>query len=201
MLSEPVTAAILVGGRARRLQGQLKPTLRVGNQTIIEHQLDAIRKAGLVDVLFVGRWPETPRTEGRHIADVVADGGALGGLYSALLVATTPIVVVLAGDLPFVNATLLRRLATLDSDDEAVVPHTTDGWHPLCAAYRRGVATRIKARLHRGALRVSDALVDMRVREVANDELSRMDADGLLLTNVNSPDDHRRAARHWAQRS
>ena len=53
-----------------------------------------------------------------------SDGGPLGGLYSALLMATTPIVVVLAGDMPFVEPRLLRALAAIDPMDDAVVPRT-----------------------------------------------------------------------------
>ncbi len=200
-MPDEVTAAILVGGRARRFDGELKPALRVGNQTIIERQLGAIREAEIRDILFVGRWPGMPRTEGRHIPDVIEAGGALGGLYSALLVAATPIVLVLAGDLPFVTAMLLRHLARLDPHEDAVVPRTADGWHPLCAGYRRSVATRLKRRLHRGDLRVSDALADMRVREVTSERLSDMRSGDLLLMNVNTPDDHRRAERDCDQRS
>jgi molybdopterin-guanine dinucleotide biosynthesis protein A len=110
-------------------------------------------------------------------------------------------VMIVAGDLPFVEPELLTTLARLDASEDAAVPRTHDGWHPLCAAYRRGVATRIKARLDRGALRVSDALDDMRVREVTGEALARMDRDGMLLMNVNTPDDLRHAERHARSRS
>src|SRR5688500_789367 len=98
---EQVSAAILVGGRAQRFAGQLKPALRVGDQTILERQLTALKQAAIDDILAVGRWVG-PRMAGvRHLPDVIEERSALGGLYSALLLATTPIVVVLAGDLPF----------------------------------------------------------------------------------------------------
>jgi molybdenum cofactor guanylyltransferase len=118
-----------------------------------------------------------------------------------LLLATAAVVMVVAGDLPFVQPEFLATLGRLNGDEDAAVPRTQDGWHPLCAAYRRRIAGRIKGRLDRGALRVSDALSDMRVRDVTGEALARMDRDGMLLMNVNTPDDLRQAERHARSRS
>jgi molybdenum cofactor guanylyltransferase len=191
-----VSAAILVGGRARRFDGQLKAALRIGARTILERQIDAIATAGLGDPLLVGRSPLLSVPLRRQVSDAVADCGALGGLYTALLAAPTPVVIVLAGDLPFVSPALLLELASLHLNDEAVVPRTDSGWHPLCAAYRRTIASRMKTRLDRRALRISDALADLRVRALTTDELERYGAHDMLLMNVNTPDDYRQAERY-----
>ena len=145
--------------------------------------------------MLVGRPLHSLPSGLRCVPDVVADSGPLGGIYSALLAATTPIIVVLAGDLPFVQPRLIARLTALAPEEEAAIPRGRDRWHPLCAAYRRGLALRIKARLDRGALRVSDALADMRVREVTIDELAGF-GPGDMLMNVNTADDHARAERY-----
>lgn len=197
-VTEPIVpaAAILVGGRGERLGRGPKPLLRVGNQTILDRQLRAVREAAIQQVLLVGRWSSPPVAGLRHVPDVLDSSGALVGLYSALLAATAPIVIVLAGDLPFVTASLLRRLADVTSGEDAVVPRTRGRWHPLCAGYRRQTALRIKARIDRGELRVSAFLADLRVRELAAHELSPMDPDGMGLMNVNTPDDLRRAERY-----
>lgn len=196
-----VAGAILVGGRARRLGGRVKPALPVGTQTILERQLDALRGAGISERFLVGRSGPLAVTGVRQFPDLVAAGGALAGLYSALLLATGPVVVVLAGDMPFVSAALLRRLADLEPGDDAIVPRTADGWHPLCAAYRRSVAARLKARLDRGRLRVSDALADLKVRQLTVDELDRLDGTRMLLMNVNTSDDYDQAERRAGARS
>jgi len=187
------SAAILVGGSARRLGGEVKSLLPVGARTILDRQLEAIRAAGIGDIMLVGAW-SGPRISGlQQVPDVLEHRGALGGLYSALLVAAKPIVVVLASDLPFLLPELLRHLAAVEDSEDAVVPRTRDGWHPLCAGYRRQVALAVKARLDRGELQVRSALDDMRVRPLAANELARIDPGGILLTNVNTPDEHRRA--------
>jgi molybdopterin-guanine dinucleotide biosynthesis protein A len=103
------SAAILIGGRARRLDGAFKPGLRVGNHTILERQLGALRLADIDEVMLVGRpvYPVPPAV--RCMPDAVPDSGPLGGVYSALIAATTSVVVVLAGDLPFVSPALIGQ--------------------------------------------------------------------------------------------
>ena len=200
MAKPDVTAAILVGGAARRLQGMLKPALSIGAQTILQRQRGALAEAGIQDIVLVGRWTGEPVADCHHVPDVMDTGGALCGLYSALLAASTPMVVVLAGDLPFVNGTFIRALMTIGEED-AVVPRTAGTWHPLCAAYRRRVAPALKRRLDAGTWRVTDALSDMHVRELTGAQLGQMDSNGMLLMNVNTPDDHRHAERLQRLRS
>jgi molybdopterin-guanine dinucleotide biosynthesis protein A len=192
-----VSAAILIGGGARRFGGTFKPGLRVGARTILDRQLAVLAAAGIDAVMLVGRTPHElpPAAAARSVPDAVEGHGPLGGLYTALIVATTPIVLAIAGDMPFLEPRLVRRLAELGPEDEAAVPRAADRWHPLCAAYRRSVALRLKQRLDRRALRVSDALQDMRVKEISLTESMGEEAAD-MLTNVNTPDDHARAERH-----
>ena len=188
-----VSAAILAGGRARRLDGTYKPSLIVGEDSILTRLLAAFRDAGVEDIVIVGN--RAPSCEGaRHAPDVI-DGGPLGGLYSALLMATRPVVVVMAGDMPFVTGTLVRSLARMADHEEAVVPRTNGRWHPLCAAYRRSIALRVKQRLDREAFRVTSLLDELCVRELSPDVLAHSEAMDMLLMNVNTPDDYREAER------
>jgi molybdopterin-guanine dinucleotide biosynthesis protein A len=193
---DEIAAALLVGGRARRFDGTRKPALVVGEQTIVERQLDAIRGAGIRSVWMIGRWGAELPDGVTHVPDLVDNAGPLGGLYSALLIAVAPVVVVLAGDMPFVQTSFVRTIASVPADVDAIVPRDAAGWHPLAAAYRRGVASRIKARIDRGSLRVIEALGDLRVHAVTSDTLQQLDAAGMLLMNVNTPDDYRAAAHH-----
>ena len=196
MRADQVTAAILVGGRARRLDGRSKPALIIGEQTIADRLLEAIGDAGIATVFMVGPWHGAVPSGIRHIPDLMGQVGPLGGVYSALLVASTARVIVLAGDMPFVTAALIRRLADMADGIDAVVPRDDRGWHPLSAGYRRSIAPHVKAQLDRRALRVVDALGGIRVDELTGDELRRLDGDDMLLMNVNSPDDLRHAERH-----
>ena len=67
-----------------------------------------------------------------------------------------------------VSTALLEYLLTLtaDADVDAVVPHTEDGYHPLCAAYTPACLEPITRRLADGRLKTIDLLGDLRVRVV-----------------------------------
>lgn len=176
------------------MHGADKPSLIVGERPIVERQIEALRAAGIDEILVVGARKGRALPAGAHaIADAVS-AGPLGGVYTALLAATCPVVIVLAGDMPFVSPELVACLADM-GPAEATVPHVDGRRHPLCAAYRRRVASRLKARIDRGAWRVTDALDDLQVRDVSAADLESHAAHGMQVMNVNTPDDYREAAR------
>jgi molybdopterin-guanine dinucleotide biosynthesis protein A len=193
-----ISAAILAGGLARRLGGADKASLVIGGSRIIERQLAALAAVtgGGRDVVIVANDPSRYRDLGvRIVADVIAGAGALGGLYTGLLDARHDRLLVLACDLPFVSAALLERLAVESGTGEqvdAVVPRSARGLEPLCAVYRRGIATRVKRRIDAGELRMTALLADLTVRELGHDVLAPYD-DGALFENVNTPHDYARA--------
>ena len=186
-----VTAAILTGGSGRRLGGVFKPGLQFGGRSILERQVKTLHAAGIHRIVCVGRAPSAGLPLLPFAADVLT-GSALGGIYSALLIATTPVVLVLAGDLPLVSAPLLEALAALD-DRDAIVPRLNGRWHPLCASFNRRIAPRLKKRLDAGQLRVTAALAELKVHEIGDAELRRLDAHEALLININTPDDYQHA--------
>jgi molybdopterin-guanine dinucleotide biosynthesis protein A len=194
MLVLPASAAILIGGRARRLGGQLKPLLSIGGRSILSREIDALRDIGVQHIVLIGRWTVDEPPPVPVLADIIDDGGALGGLYTALLVAPSERTFVMAGDMPFISPALLKTLVMQDADD-AVVPVTAEGTHPLCGAYHRRVAMHVKACLDRGERTVRAAVDAMRLRQVGPAELSTIDPDSTMLMNVNTPADYERASQ------
>lgn len=188
----PKTAAILVGGRAQRLGGLDKSRLEVGGRTILDHQLDAL--GAVVDrvVLIGGADAPPPRPGVETVADVRPGCGSLGGIYTALRVAAGPVLVI-ACDMPFLTTAFLMFLRDALSGADAAIPRTADGSHPLCAAYALSCLAPVERRIDAGRLKVIDALAGLRVREIGPLEIEPFDPDGLLLMNLNTPDDLSRA--------
>jgi len=188
------SAAILAGGRARRLDGQAKPLLDVGGVSILDRQRAAFASLGVEPVLIAPPAAGLATTGLPVVADRVVDGGALGALWTALDAADTDVVVVVAGDMPFITARFVQALLALIGDHDAVVPRTADGgWHPLAAAYRRRAAARLRRHLDAGERRVVAAVVALDVVVLGDAALASLDPDGTLLCNVNTPADHARA--------
>jgi len=156
---------LLAGGRSSRL-GEEKAWVEIGGQPIIRRLLDAARAAGVTDRVIAVRdaaafgrrlrGTDTPESvaELRIVADGQPDLGPVAGLAAGLAEARGDTVVVLAGDLPFVDAGLIEGLlVALEADPEAdcVVPTVAGRDQPLCAAYRRTPALDAAEKLVAGA--------------------------------------------------
>ncbi|OFW05949.1 MAG: hypothetical protein A3I61_06640 [Acidobacteria bacterium RIFCSPLOWO2_02_FULL_68_18] len=189
------TAAILAGGQARRLGRIDKSALVVGAASILDRQMAVLR--GLTPHILIvtsDRRGVGPDPSGvRVVCDLVPGAGALGGLYTALVEATTDQVLVIGCDMPFLTAAFVSWLVERGREADVAVPRDEGGRHPLCASYARRMAAHVRARIEAGELRVGDALEGLDVREIGPDELLPFNRDGRLLLNVNTPDDYARA--------
>ena len=120
----------------------------------------------------------------RVVADELPDAGPLGGIYTAISQSPCDRTLVVACDMPFLSAGLLRRLADVDAD--LVIPRTGRGLEPLCAVYSRRCAGDIHARLMRGEYEAAKLPAGVRVAEIGVD-------NDLAFVNVNTPHDYARA--------
>jgi molybdopterin-guanine dinucleotide biosynthesis protein A len=181
------SAAILVGGRARRLDGRDKSALVVDGVPIIDRQV-AILRGRARDILLVGSRGAVPASC-TAVDDLTPGAGALGALVTALTAAPTDRVLVLAGDMPFVTAPFVEFLAAVAPDARAVVPVSGGRWHPLCAMYARASRLDLSAAFDAGERTVRAAVAALGPRLIGDDDLAPFDADGRLLANLNTPDD------------
>jgi molybdopterin-guanine dinucleotide biosynthesis protein A len=193
------TAAILAGGRARRLGGRDKSRIVIGGRTILARQLDVLQRL-VPRIVIVANAPESFADAGVPVlTDAVPGSGSLGGIYTALADAPGP-VLVLACDMPFVTAPFLARVIEAGQEADIAIPRGTDGYQPLCANYAPSCAGPLRRRIEQGALKVVDLLADVRVRELGPDEIAPFDPDGVLLLNVNTEGDVIRAERAARER-
>ncbi|HAK56946.1 MAG TPA: hypothetical protein DCP38_15915, partial [Acidobacteria bacterium] len=192
------TAAIIAGGEARRLGGQPKGALAFGATSIIERQFAVLRS--ITETVFVvANDPEPYAGLGVPvITDEVPGAGALGGVYTALVRATADPVLVVACDMPFIHAAFLRHLVESAGSADVAIPRTAAGYEPLCACYARRCAPRLRQQIDDGVLKVQELLRHVKVREVGPDEIAPHDPDGVLFSNVNTPEDYARALERLA---
>ena len=181
------SAAILTGGRASRFAGRDKGALTVNGRPILERQIAELGQI-TSNILMVGGPPPVRPVHGaRYIADRVPGCGPLGGLHAALTEALGDAIIVVACDMPYISAALLRYMLALTGGADGVVPRTEDGYHPLCAAYTRACIEPIARRLADGRLKMTDLFDDLRVRIVTAEEIDAFGDCRRLLANVNTP--------------
>ena len=184
-----VTGVILAGGLASRYGGRAKGLESVGGRRIVDRVAAALAHAA-DELLLIAN---DPRAEEwlpgvRRAADVRADAGSLGGIHAALVHAGGPALVV-AWDMPFVAAPLLRALRDLGRDADAVVPESDSkrGLEPLCAFYGPACIPAIERRLDAGDRRVVAFYDDVRLRRLDAAAVARFGDPALLFLNVNTP--------------
>ena len=197
----PCTGVILAGGAASRYGGLPKGLECVGGRRIIDRVADVLSDVA-DDLLLVanhrdaaGWLPGIPVQ-----ADLVPNAGGLGGIHAALHRARNPVLIV-AWDMPFVPAPLLRRLRELGDAADVAVPESDRsrrGVEPLCAFYAPACLPFIERSLTGGDLRVVGFHAYVRVARLPASEVSAFGDPELLFMNVNTPEDLARAEAHAA---
>lgn len=131
------------------------------------------------------------------ITDEVAYQGPLGGLATALKVASHEWTLALAADMPWVSASIIRELWVLREGFDVVVPTSPAGPEPLLALYRRDPMLLEAAQvLDSGKRRIIAAYPELRVCEVDIESLQSADDRVTAFFNVNTQTDLR-AARDY----
>jgi molybdopterin-guanine dinucleotide biosynthesis protein A len=127
------TAVVLAGGRAARLGGQAKPQLAVGGRPILAAVLDAVAEAERR--IVVG--PPQPVPSGvLLVREHPPGGGPVAATRAGLADVETDVVVVVAGDLPFVTAELVTGLLERLTADGVLVVDDSGRDQYLLGAWR-----------------------------------------------------------------
>ena len=190
----PFTGAVLAGGASSRM-GTDKALLDVGGRPLVAAAAAALAGAGASDVLVIGGDQSAVGALGLDARPDDHPGeGPLGGILTALRLARGATVMVLACDMPAIDAASVAAIvAALDGAPEAdVAAAVVDGRRQLLtAAYRGQGAAALRAAFEGGERAPRRAVQGLEVVEVHG-------LDPHLLGDVDRPDDLRRYARRHA---
>jgi molybdenum cofactor guanylyltransferase len=195
-MPEPITVAILTGGQSSRM-GRNKAFVEVGGKPIIERIVERVSDLGS-EVLLIANAP----AEYAHLGlptypDLIPGKGPLGGLYTALSHAKQAYTLAVSCDQPFLNPDLLRFLISLREGCDVVVPLDRESYpQSMHAVYGKGCIEPIRHKLDADRLKMIGFFPDVRVREVAGQEIDQFDPQRLSFFNVNTPEDLAEAQRH-----
>lgn len=181
--------------------GQDKAFLKLGGKTLLARALELVGTVSS-DVRIVGD-PGKFMAFGTVIEDVYRERGPLGGIHAALAESRTDLNLMLAVDLPFVEARFLTYLLSQARACEAVVtvPRAAGGLQPLCAAYRREFRELAERSLLEGRNKIDALFADGKTHVLEEEKLLGMGFAADMFRNLNTVEELQQANEPLRARS
>ena len=191
MISRVPAAGLILGGGGSRRMGGRKLDLPWGNGTLLSNIVEVMAEA-VSEVWLVGYHPRSVRRRPACLQLLVDElrVGPAGGLLLGLETMISPVAVVTAADMPFVDGEAIRRLWELSQGAMVTVLRTCDGLHPLFGVYDKECLPPLRAAVGRGDFRMTAFWngLSVRIIDVGDDDFWNR-----AVLNINSADDYRRA--------
>lgn len=180
---------MLAGGVGSRMEG-MKVCADLHGQPLIAYPLAAVAEAGLEALVCAKPGDELPPLDAPVLREPEEPRHPLCGIVAALRAGEGRPVVVLACDLPFVPAALIRHLAELP--ERLVVPSLDGRLQPLLARYEPSLLPELEAALERQEP-LARSVESLEPLLLGEEDLARFGDPHRLLFNVNDPADLREA--------
>lgn len=183
-MSAPLAALLLSGGASRRMAAD-KAHLEYEGRPQLLRAWDLLQRTGVARAFVSinpGQQAEGLRAGLPTLADTVQSVGPVAGIVTAQQAFPEHAWLVVACDLPLLDAPTLQTLIDareLDCDATAFNSRHDGLPEPLCAIWEPSSAHLLRQRLDAGHYCPRKALLQLRVRQLA--------APGIALDNVNTP--------------
>lgn len=193
--------------------GSDKAFLELGGGTLLSRALELARSVDRAGTAAPGSAIERSSTKnefvtivgdrskfaafGPVVQDVYPDRGPLAAIHAALLSSNSDLNLMLAVDLPFVNAQLLNYLLSRAEESGAVVtvPFVEKRYQPLCAVYRREFTVSAETALKQNKNKIDALFSEVRTCIIDEQELTAAGFRTKAFRNVNTPEDWEQAKR------
>jgi molybdopterin-guanine dinucleotide biosynthesis protein A len=192
-----MTSIILAGGKSLRL-GRSKLLETIGGKNLIQWVIDRLTIISTEIIIATGHGqaiPCSPIERIRTIADIYPGKGPLGGIYSGLIASSGSQAIVVGGDMPFLNVSLLRYMNQTLGDFDIALPRIGKMIEPLCAVYSKDCVAPIHDLLEQDERTIRRLLGMVKVKYIEEDDINSFDPEHLSFFNINS-----QADLDWARR-
>jgi molybdopterin-guanine dinucleotide biosynthesis protein A len=187
------SAIVLCGGRSQRM-GRDKAFLDFGGEPLLARVARRVRDFA-DDVVLVAREGQALPAGFEAVRDPAEGLGPLAGIAVGLGAVRGEHALVVACDMPLLQAALARRLYELSQGVEACVPVVGGYPVPTCAVYARSAAGRARELVARRELRPRAFLESVSTRYVGEDELRDVDPELLSFLDCDDEASYRKALR------
>jgi len=191
-----VTAVILAGGKARRMGGEDKGLVEVHGRPLLDYIIAGLRpQAGRI-IVNANRNLDRYREFGYPvIADATGDFfGPLAGMARGMQAASTPLLLVVPCDSPFIPADLCATLRhALESEGADIsVAHDGSRMQPVFALLRCALLPSLLSYLEAGGRKIDSWYAQHRLA------LADFSAAPDVFLNMNAPPDRQVIEEHLA---
>jgi molybdopterin-guanine dinucleotide biosynthesis protein A len=188
------SGVILVGGLATRYGGENKAFLKVGGVQILDRLFDLFSELFDEIILVTNRPRDFLEWDALIVTDVFPVRSSLTGIHAGLFYARHPFAFFSACDTPFLKREIIETiLSEIEPGADLVLPRTSAGFEPLCAAYSRRCLKPAEDHLRANKFKIHLALKGCRIKTIPEDRLREKDPDLVSFFNVNTPQDLARA--------
>lgn len=196
MTQRACTGIILAGGESKRLNSVEKSNLLVGDRRIIERMMTVYEKL-FREIILVSNHPTTYlEWDAVIVKDIYTRRSSLTGIHSGLFYTKTDHAFIAACDTPFLKTELVKAIIQrIDSSVDVVIPRTDAGIEPLFAVYSRRCLQTVRHALERNDLKIRNIFKKLKVKEIPETVLRKMDSGLVSFFNINTPDDLEQANR------
>jgi molybdopterin-guanine dinucleotide biosynthesis protein A len=187
---------ILAGGLSTRYGGENKAFLRVGGMRILD-RLFAVYGELFDEIILVTNNPgEFLNWDALIVTDIFPVRSSLTGIHAGLFYARHPFAFFSGCDTPFLKKEVVETvLDSLEPGIDLVIPQTSAGLEPLCAAYSQRCLKAAEEHILQNKFKIQMALSGKRIKKIPEDVLRQKDPQLRSFFNVNSPEDLARAER------
>jgi len=187
-----VAGLVLAGGQGRRLSPD-KGWREVAGVPIVSRVLAALTAVADEAIIIGDAGP--PDLGLPVIPDETPGAGPLAAILTGMKAVRANYYLVVAWDMPFLTAGLLRYLVAACEGFDAVVPVVGGRGQPLCAVYARSCLRAINEAVTHGSGRVADFYPHVHLWRLAEGEVAHFGRPEALFFNVNTPADLELAQR------
>ncbi len=184
-----VTCAILAGGKSSRM-GRDKATLMLGNQLLISHVYSTVRTFFPKVIIVSSRHDSFPGVDELVLPDALPQRGALAGIVSALLYASTTYVFIVACDMPNLSVNAFQYiLDEARGGEDVIIPRTEYGFESLHALYNKSCLSCFLTAIGTGRPKITATFPFLSVKALAGGHPSLQREGRSVFANINTERD------------
>ncbi len=191
---EEIEVFILAGGKSKRM-GTDKGLVNFKGIPMILHILKILNKLNL-KTSIISNNQEYLKFGKPLFQDLIPDKGPLGGLFTALDYAQSPLVLLLACDMPSINEEGIKSLMELSEPGKVTVATDSKQISPLFACYPVSLKDEVKETILADELKMQDFVLKQSYKLL---DLSALSNTSVLM-NLNTQEELKAAEEYRSQK-